>query len=293
MAGEDEHTGPGVVPEWMYVYQQSEEDFAAAYAFSQARERAFVKTAMAALYAWLSPGQLTGRKTEADLAQGLTICEVKGLRQWAVVHMPSPHVGPALILAAVLPLRAAGVWPVIVVLGEKNPGRHTALLTLELAGIEAAYMLPGDALASALRFWQNMQGRGPGLLVHVGEGPGLSLPSKGPLCISLPQPQKAAVWIEDEDFDLQALSFAHPGMEFVVWSERKMDFPPGWSQGFGDWSRFLDQEADVVWVPNQRLHQALEAYSLVLGPGQETLWVWPWYTPNLLDDTRLGLFWNT
>lgn len=293
MAGVDEHAGPGIVPDWMQVYAQSEEDFAAAYALARARERAFVKTAMAGLYAWLGPDQVTGRKAETDLAQGLTICEVKSSRQWAVVHIPSPAAGPALILAAVLPLRAAGVWPVIVVLDEKTPGRQAALLTLELAGIETAYILPGDVLDSALKYWQNMQGRGPGLFVHLGEGPGLRFPSAGPLCISLPQPQKAAVWMEDEDFDFQALSFAHPGMEFVVWSEQRMDLPLGWSQDSGDWSGFLDHEADVVWVPNQRLHQALKAYPLVLGPGQESLWIWPWYTPDLFYATRLGVVWNT
>ncbi|MGM0537754.1 MAG: hypothetical protein ACQERT_00935 [Thermodesulfobacteriota bacterium] len=293
MAGEDVYTGPEIVPEWMQVYQQSEEDFAAAYAFAQARERAFVKTAMAGLYAWLRPSQVTGRKTETELAQGLTICEVKSPRKWAVVHMPSSCAGPGLILAAFLPLLAAGVWPVIAVLGEKSPGRQAALLTLELAGIDTAFILPEEMMASALRYWQNMRGRSPGLLAHVGQEPALSCTSGGPLFISLPQPQKAAVWMGDEDFDVQALSFAHPGMEFVVWSEHKMDLPPDWSQDRGKWSQFLDQEADVVWVPNSRLHQALEVYSLVLGPGQEPLWIWPWYTPNLFEYTRLGLVWNT
>jgi hypothetical protein len=293
MAGEDMHIGSEIVPDWMQAYRLREEDFAAAFALAQPRERALIKTAMAGLYAWLSPNQIRGRKTETKLAQGLSICTVKNLRKWAAVHIPSSSAGPGLIGAAILPLLAAGVWPVIVVLGEETPGRQAALLTLELAGIDTAYVLPEDMIPSALRYWQDMQGREHGLVVHVGQQPAVSCSPGGPLCISLPQPQKAAVWMEDGDFDFQALSFAHPGMKFAVWSEQKKELPPNWSQDRGGWSEFLDQEVDAVWVPNSRLHQALQVYSLVLGPGQEPLWIWPWYTPNLIENTRLGLIWNT
>jgi hypothetical protein len=211
------------------------------------------------------------------------------------VHIPAACAAPSLIVASVIPLLAAGVWPVLAVL-EENPAQQTALMTLELSGVETAFVLSRTQMHDSIQYWAELKENGQGIVVNIGmQAASLQgLAHDGVddhLLLTLPCPRHAGIWMEDQGIDLQALAFAHPELELFLWSEHQhqQNVPGGWRQIQGRWADFLGQRAHVAWVPAWRIQDALSVFPLAFGPGQEPLWVWPWYTAALASYTRLGV----
>jgi hypothetical protein len=187
------------------------------------------------------------------------------------------------------------VWPVIAVF-EESPVQQTTLMTLELSGVETAFALPKNQLHDSIWYFAGVKESGPGIVVSIDTAPaslqGLAREEgEENLLLGLPCPRQAGIWLEEEEIDLQALAFAHPELEFCLWSrhEHPLDLPGKWKQINGRWTEFLGQKGDAAWVPAGRIQETLSAFSLVFGPGQESLWIWPWYTLALAGHTRLGL----
>ncbi len=283
-----------LTPDWILSGQVEDGAFEAAYAASKAWERALVKAAVAGMYAWLEPRGIRWAGTEQITGQGLRIYTAHSPRNWAVVHIPKACAAPSLIVASVIPLLAAGVWPVIVVL-EENPAQQTTLMTLELSGVETAFALSKTKLQDSLCYFAGLKESGPGIVVSIDTAPasiqGLERAEEEKnLLLGLPCPRQAGIWLEDEGIDLQALAFAHPELEFLLGSkhDHRQNLTGRWKQINGRWADFLGKRFDAAWVPAGRIQDALTAFSLVFGPGQESLWIWPWYTTVLAGYTRLG-----
>ncbi|WP_027369775.1 hypothetical protein [Desulfovermiculus halophilus] len=280
-----------IIPEWMQSSCVDDAAFEQAYAASGAWERALIKTAIAGVYTWLQPQGTLRRITQSETPQGLWIHALTCPRPWAAVHIPAACSGPAQIVGAVLPVLAAGVWPVIVVL-EEDADRRTALTALELSGVETVCILPGTEMQASVQAWLGLAGPGPGLVVQIEGGiPACQECScgEGHMLLTLPRPRRAGVWRSGQEIDLQALAFAHPGLEFSLWSGQTLDLPPGWEQDNGSWTEFLGRSWDAVWVPKARVQEALAESRLAFGPGQESLWIWPWFHSGLAGYTRLGM----
>jgi len=283
-----------MIPEWLEARRLGDEAFEAAYDASLPKERALIKIEIASLYAWLEPSGLLRRRTEADKVQGLRVYAQTRPRNWAVVQISAQCCDPSLVVAAVLPPLAAGVWPVIAVLEDQGQSWQRAVLALELCGVETVYTLPSAQMEAALKHWLSERGSNPGMVVCLEPGVVLSCGQEnfsggGHMILHLPRPQKAGIWMEGQGMDLWALSFMHPGMECVVWSEHTGDMPPGFRSMCGSWTDFLQHQAEVVWVPNDLIEKALDVFPLVLGPGQEPIWAWPWYVSALAGHTRVGI----
>lgn len=283
-----------MIPEWLEARQLTDEAFEAAYASVPPKGRALIKTAIASLYAWLEPAGLLSKRTQAITGQGVSISTLISPRKWAVVHIPAHCSDPALLVGAVLPLLAAGVWPVSAVLEEKGLHRQGAIPALELCGVETVYAVPPEMMDPVLRHWMDADAGGPGIVVCIDHGPapgcGTARASSGrQLVVNLPRPQKAGIWLKEGEFDLQALSWMHPGLECSVWMEEERELPPGFRPVWGQWSDFIEQSVDAAWVPGTLMHRALNVFSLVLGPGQEPVWIWPWYVPALAGHTHVGI----
>lgn len=283
-----------MIPEWLEARRLGDEAFAAAYDASLPKERALIKTEIASLYAWLEPRGLLQRRIEADKGQGLRVYTQKRPRKWAVVQIPAQCSDPSLVVAAVLPPLAAGVWPVIAVLEDQGPNWQRTVLALELCGVETVYTLPSAMMGQALKHWLGEKGGDPGMVVCLEPDVVISCGQEnvsggGHMLLHLPRPQRAGIWMEGQDIDLWALSFMHPGMECVVWSKHTREVPPGFRSICGPWTDFLKHQADVVWVPNDLIEKALGVFPLVLGPGQEPFWTWTWYVSALAGHTQVGI----
>jgi len=288
--------GMELLPDWMHVYQVGEASFEAAYQGVDATKRAWIKTALASLYAWLGPTGTTRQEKRTRTGSGLCLEHIHTSREWAVVYVPASCAAAGLVVGAVLPVLAAGVWPVIAVVEAESSQEQVVLLTLELCGVETVYLLSGEDMQAAWRHGQTQTSIPPGMLVWIGQsGQGTMNmevnPSGGPMQIVLSRPRRAAVWQKDQEIDVQALAWMHPGLDIEVW--------PAGGAGTGQmakdagarWDGFLAQEADVVWVPRELISQALTAFPLVLGPGQEPVWMWPWFDSALASHSRLAVSW--
>ncbi len=285
--------GMELLPDWMHTYQVREDSFEAAYQGVWATKRALIKTAVASLYAWLEPTGTKWLEKKIQTGSGLCLKHIHTSRKWAVVYVPASCAAPGLVVGAVLPVLAAGVWPVIAVVEAESSQEQAVLVTLELCGVETVYLLSGEDMLAVWRHGQTQSSTPPGMLVWIGQSGQGDLkmeesPSGGPMQIVLSRPRRAAVWQKDQEIDVQALAWMHPGLDIEIW--------PAGGAGAGQadkdlWARFLAQEADVVWVPRALITQALSVFPLVLGPGQEPVWMWPWFDSALASHPRLAVSW--
>jgi hypothetical protein len=262
-----------------------DERFAEAYAEVADQRRALLKTCIARLWEWFGPCRASEELAVRRWRQGFVSRTSTRPRAACAVFFP-PSVGPAALLAALVPARALGVGEVLAVCcGGEPPAAPVltapVLTALELAGVEDALLLPPESasrLASLLAGTECCN-------VVLGE----ALDGSSHSCSSwrAPHPRSVGVWLEggatdenpDPDPDLDALAFAHPDAGLLVMGESEQPplscavLPVNARYVSGTFEDFLAIGFHGVVVPQGRLEAASQRQSLTLAAGQESCWL--------------------
>jgi hypothetical protein len=258
-------------PDWLYDAVYEDTLFAAAYAAVAPPRRAVLKTCIARLFDWYGPARISEKATSAQWRQGFSSLTRSAPRNRCAVLFDAT-VGPAALLAALMPARALGLANVVAVYtGESKPG-PAVLVALELAGQELVLGATGKLLDE---------------IVELHAGPNscmLTLGETSTGCCNLPERvwtgpvrQTLAVWQDaHSSFDLAAIRFAHCEAEITVMGEGEgEDMPEGVTLSAGNFADLLGLGAQAIFAPAQFTEQALEATGLVFGPGHEGCWLYP------------------
>lgn len=246
--------------------------FAAAYGRVPDRQRAWMKTGLAAMFAACGGPMAAYRREEAGLGHDLRFCREESPLDFALVVCGPEMLSPMRLVAAVLPALCARVPEIAVVrVGARWP--HPLLTALELCGVETACRA---GVRSMMELYAGLVDKGTGAVVLMDR----VAPPKTALAgtIRLLQLQfsgKIGVLADaDAPLDTEALVFSHPDAAFVVHDGETSCVPP-----FVAASSDLDATGsfgyDAVCGDVSRLTAAFPTVPLVLGPGRETFWLWP------------------
>ena len=274
----------GQWPEAMEQGRVADDVFAAAYARTGDGRRAWIKTGLAAVYAAVGGPRPVWTQRHDSLGHDLLLTTEDLPLDFVVIVCGRDFLSPARLVAAVVPALCARVPDIAVVrLGASWPG--PLLTALELCGVEMACRLPARELP---RLLAELPGKGRGAVVVLGE---IALPPRLPLALAVHPARiagRAGVFGPGEtDFDLDALTFAHPDMAFVRHDGPCPDLP-AWTAGQGGLADAADYGYDAVYVAPQPGFSDLPAAPLVLGPGRETFWLWPHLPCEAFRVRRLG-----
>ena len=265
---------------WPPVLEQgrvADRAFAAAYAALPDRNRAWIKTGLAALYAALGGPLPLAVGQERVCGHDLSLVTRETPLDFVLVACGPGFASPARLMAAVLPalcarvpevaaVRVGGAWP------------KSLLTTLELCGIESAFRLGARAFAG---LGKELAGLGRGAIVVLD---GLAAPATGPAgphVFPARVAGRAGIFPEaDTPFDWDALAFAQPDLTLCVHGGPAPDQAP-FAAAAGTLAEAAGLGYDAVYVGNAQVEAALAAAPLSLGPGRETLWLWPQLTPGM------------
>ncbi|NMC49512.1 MAG: hypothetical protein GYA47_08825, partial [Desulfovibrio sp.] len=150
-------------PVWAGEFQTDDESFAAAHDALSPLQRAWIKQALARLFAVHDPGGPLWQCRNALFPPDCESVSMCRPRPWAVVAVGSDFASPGRLLAACLPAIRARVEALAVVrVGRKTSWPPSVLAALELAGMETAFELTP---AQAGRFFSETGQRAPGGIV--------------------------------------------------------------------------------------------------------------------------------
>ncbi len=280
---EPDRIATGEWPEAMERGRVGDAAFAAAYARVSDRRRAWLKTGLAALHAALGGPMPLSRHDGASLGHDLALARFESPLDFAVVICGKEFLSPARLVAAVLPALCARVPDVAAVrVGAAWP--RELLTALELCGVETACRVGVRSLSG---LWTALAGKGEGAVVLLD---GVDAPVKGADGLRL-LPARVAGRSglfagAGATFDREALAFAHPDMRFFLHGDPGPVSPP-----FVAAPAYLAEAAgfgyDAVYAAPDGFDAARRAAPLVLGPGRETLWLWPQLPPDAFRRVRL------
>jgi hypothetical protein len=254
--------------------------FAAAYEEVSAVQRGLLKRCIAQLFSWY------GRSTE--LVESAAVRHGSGLHSfsmsrpldWTVLVMDGGGHSPVQFLAALLVPLLSGVDHVSVVRDVVDTPWDPAVLTAaELAGVETVFSSPDRTLLPTLV--QDLSKKYlHGRVVSLGGGSlsreTFALAQAGGVLHTALQPvRRIGIWSEGSgSWDLQSLRFGQPYAEIVRCGAPDREESSSSCLNMS-WPEFLDMDFKAVLVPAERIDTALERVPLVLGPGQESFWIWP------------------
>ena len=265
---------------WPPVLEQgrvADRAFATAYAALPDRNRAWIKTGLAALYAALGGPMPLAVGQERVCGHDLSLATRETPLDFVLVACGPGFASPARLMAAVLPalcarvpevaaVRVGGAWP------------KPLLTTLELCGIESAFRLGARAFAG---LGKELAGLGRGAIVVLD---GLAAPATGPTGPQVFHARVAGrvgIFPEaDTPFDWDALAFAQPDLTLCVHGGSAPDQAP-FVAAAGTLADAAGLGYDAVYVGDAKAEAALAVARLSLGPGRETLWLWPQLGPEV------------
>jgi hypothetical protein len=258
--------------------------FAAAYIRVTDRQRAWIKTGLAALYAACGGPWPLREAREARLGHDLRLIEDEIPLDFVLVACAAPFASPARLAAAVIPALCARVPEVAAVrLGSAWPA--PLLTTLELCGVEAAFRLGARAFAGLGR---DLAGRGRGAVVLLDGVATAPASSPGLLTLQARTAGRIGVFADPgADFDWEALAFAQPDLTVCVHGRPCPEGTPCLAVA-GGLAEAAGLGYDAVYVAEAERDAGLEAAPLALSPGRETLWLWPGLSPRTFRRRRLG-----
>ncbi len=274
-------------PVWAGKFQTDDEAFAAAHDALSPLQRAWIKQAMARLFAVHDPGGPLWQCRNALFSPDCESVSMCRPRPWAVVTVGSDFASPARLLAACLPAIRARVGALAVVrVGKKTSWAPSVLAALELAGVETAFELTP---VQAGRFFSETVQKAPGgIVVDFGI---LDPAAAGVREVRCASRVILGVWRSAvRTFDLPALVFAHPESRVEVWG-KVTGLPAGVHGREGDFDAFLGCGYDAVFVSGGMIRKVLDAPlgpGLVLGPGMECFWTFQGLSVTDFLETRLG-----
>lgn len=255
--------------------------FARAYAKVPDRDRALLKTGIAAIYAAYGGPLPAYRRQEAGLGHDLRLIRQDVPLDFAVVLCGASFASPARLAAAVIPALCARVPEVAAVRVGTGNWPHALLTTLELCGVETACQLGPRSLAG---LWEELPHRGRGAVILLD---GVPFPDEAPedhiqLFRALTTGKAGIFCDPDAPVDREALCLAQPDMAFSLYGDRE---DADWGESFapvaGGLAEAADCGYDALYVGQNQLEQALGAAPLVLGAGRETFWLWPQLFPDV------------
>ena len=268
-------------PEAMDRGRLADASFARAYARVPDRDRALLKTGIAAIYAACGGPLPPYRSQSAGLGHDLLFTRRDAPLDFAVALCGPSFASPARLAAAVIPALCARVPEVAAVrVGGAWPA--PLLTTLELCGVETACRVGPRALSGVLR---ELGERGRGAVVLLD---GVSAPARavaGDLRLLVAQTCGRAGLVsnpddgQDDAFDRDALRLAHPDMTFCVHGGKDAgdaSFVPA----PGGLAEAAACGYAALYVAGDLPERACGAAPLVLGPGRETFWLWPQLAPD-------------
>jgi hypothetical protein len=258
--------------------------FAAAYARTTDRQRAWIKTGLAAAYAALGGPMPARRQFHQTLGHDLLYTVADAPLDYVVVVCGREFLSPARLAAAVAAPLCARVADVAAVrLGGAWP--KPLLTTLELCGVETACTLRAGDMPGLV---EALPAKGRGALLVLGE---VVLPLTLPGALDVHRARitgRAGLYGPEHDgFDPAALAFAHPDMAFFRHGAPCPELP-GWTAGQGGLAEAAGCGYDAVYAAPEGFAQAGDAAPLLLGPGRETFWLWPHLVPDVFRVRRLG-----
>ena len=255
--------------------------FAAAYARTGDRQRAWIKTGLAAMYAAMG-GPLPASRQRCDaLGHDLLAASLDVPLDYVLVACGRDFLSPARLSAVVTAALCARVPDVAAVrVGAAWP--KPLITTLELCGVETAARISRRDWAGLLA---ELPAKGRGVVVLLGE---LILPagiSPGLDVRRAAVAGKAGVF--GPGFDAAALSFAHPDCTFYS-HDGQCPERSGWQTGQGSLAEAGQAAYDAVYVAaDEALALAADA-PLCLGPGREGFWLWPHLPPEAFRRQRFA-----
>lgn len=255
--------------------------FAAAYARTPDRERAWIKTGLAAMYAAMG-GPLPASRQRCDaLGHDLFVTSLDTPVDYVLVACGRDFLSPArlsAVVTAALCARAPDVAAVRVGAAWPKP----LLTTLELCGVETAARTSRRDFAGLVA---ELPAKGRGVVVLLGD---LALPAGMPTGLDV---RRAAVagksGVFGPGFDAQALSFAHPDCTFYSHDGHCPELP-GWQAGQGSLAQAGQAGYDAVYVAASDALSLSTDAPLCLGPGREGFWLWPHLPPQAFRRQRFA-----
>ena len=255
--------------------------FAAAYARTPDRERAWIKTGLAAMYAAMGGPLPASRQRSDALGHDLLVASLDVPLDYVLVVSGRDFLSPARLSAVVTAALCARVPDVAAVrVGAVWP--KPLLTTLELCGVETAARI-------SRRDWAGLPAelpaKGRGVVVLLGD---LALPAGTPPSLDVRRAATAGkAGVFGPGFDAEALSFAHPDCTFYSHDAHCPELP-GWQAGQGSLAEAGPAGYDAVYVAaNDAMSLPADA-PLCLGPGREGFWLWPHLPPEAFRRQRFA-----
>lgn len=268
-------------PEALERSRVADAAFAAAYARTTDRERAWIKTGLAAMYAALGgPLPVSSQRCDA-LGHDLLVAALDVPLDYVLVACGRDFLSPARLSAVVTAALCARVPDVAAVrVGASWP--RPLLTTLELCGVETAARIARRDLAGLLA---GLPAKGRGVVVVLGD---LPLPAGATSSLDVRRATMAGkAGVFGPGFAAAALSFAHPDCTFFCHDGPCPELP-GWRPGQGSLSEAGQAGYDAVYLAaSDALALAADA-PLCLGPGREGFWLWPHLTPEAFRRRRVA-----
>jgi len=270
-------------PEAMERGRVGDAAFAAAYARVADRERAWIKTGAAALFAACGGPAPRGRRQETVCGHDLCLAWDERPVDFALVVCGPTFASPARLAGAVMPalcarvpevaaVRVGGAWP------------KPLLTTLELCGVEAVFRLGVRAFAG---LGSALAERGSGVVVLLDgvAAPAWSAPA--PAVVSARTSGRLGVFPgSGAAFDWDALAFAHPDRTICVHDAPCPEAAP-FLAASGGLAAAAGLDYAAIFTGEDMLEAALGVAPLALGPGREMFWLWPGITPETFRRKRL------
>lgn len=263
-----------IFPDWLDSFYPEDSVFAQAYDSVPDSRRALLKTAIARLWEWYGPQNISSAATIRSWESGFTAQDVREPVDHALIVCDAVMQSPVRLLAAVIPAVAAGVKQVgVVLLGEPDLWGSSVYTALELAGVESVFCLGRSECG---RLLSDISKSGvTGVHVFLGGDDLVSGVAGHIRTFSLPVEVSAVMFDEEGLLDFDAMSFANPGMEYSVYGRTALGQFANCSCKNGTFMDMLTEEAHVAYVPDNRVAPVAKAFDLVLGEGYEYCWVWP------------------
>lgn len=282
-----------VFPDQILERALPDEPFAVAYEATPPSLRASFKTAIEriCLYYGGAAPQVSGVAAREFPGFQTSIAHRPG--DWALIVLSPGFSSPSPILAAVLPAMLAGVSDIAVLRVDAHgaPWPDPVLTALELAGQE---LLLDCSAQETFALACEMGAKGAGAVLALGERVVDWAPLSDDIPVkSLGRGMRIGVLEEQGgapcDFDL--LRFSCPDAMIEVWGDVE-DVPEGVALKKGDAGEFWETPYPVRWISGQTRScaAAKNASGLILGPGNESVWLWPGLAPTFFQQTSAAFF---
>ena len=276
----------GQWPEAMELGRLDDAAFAAAYARVPDRQRAWIKTGLAAAFAAYGGPRVAECRQYSRLGHDLALTSLDVPLDYALFVCGPGYASPARLVAAVVPALCARVPDVAALrLGRAWP--RPLVTALELCGVETVCRSDVRSLAGIAA---KLPQKGQGVVVLLGDVRRLPGWPSAIRLFDLAVAGRAAVYADAQTaFDAEALAFAHPDLTFFLYGQDvpSLDrFCPG--PGPGNLAEAAELGYDAVYAAPGQFAPGLAAAPLVLGPGRETCWLWPDLTPEAFRRRRLA-----